>query len=345
METQRVSGTPEVLPKILEKFYGTVNRPKLRFYWASTTVLFAITFAAPRMACAQQQWPGSANPNPQSDFPQNPRGTNPDEVPMGPNDSLDTMEAPTDVLPLMSIDNSRLINAESCQTWTAAALNSPTVSVERLEVPGNASREFQKACGDFKGNKMKSAEDHARKAVKIYPEYAPAWVLLGQILEADHKDQDAIDACRKGENADPQYAPPYLCLAEFAARADDWDEAYSLANHALSLDPATDPYAFLSAAAADFHLKRLDQAELYARSAEKLDKWNHIPQVHLLLANLYDAEGNQAEETAELRKFLKMSPHNSDWVSAKAKLSAIEGPPTAKQHPDAVAARPSGPSK
>lgn len=246
---------------------------------------------------------------------------------------------------MMPIDNSRLINAESCQTWTAAALNSPTVSVARLGVPGSASHQFQKACGDFKGNKLKSAEDHARKAVKIYPDYAPAWVLLGQILQADHKDQEAIDACRKGENADPNYAPPYICLAGFAARADDWDEAYSLSSRALSLDPATDPYAYLSAATADFHLKRLDQAELYARSAEKLDKWNHIPQVHLLLANLYDVRRNQAQETAELRKFLKISPHNADWESAKAKLSQIESPSAVKQHPEATTAHAQNPGK
>ncbi|MDE3110539.1 MAG: hypothetical protein KGL02_11435 [Acidobacteriota bacterium] len=249
---------------------------------------------------------------------------------MGPNDSLGTMEPMTGMLPLMPVDNTRLISAESCQTWTAAAVNSPTVSVMRLGVPGSASHQFQKACNDFKDSKLISAEDHVRRAVKLYPNYAPAWVLLGQILQADHKDQEAIDACRQAETADPGYAPPYICLAGFAARANDWDEAYSLSNRALSLDPATDPYAFLFAATANFHLKHLEQAELYARSAEKLDKWNHLPEVHLLLANLCDAHGDKAGEAAELRKFLKASPHNADWESAKTKLSAIEAPPAAK---------------
>ncbi|MGH9562097.1 MAG: hypothetical protein ACRD3S_11645, partial [Terracidiphilus sp.] len=158
-------------------------------------------------------------------------------------DPLAAMESNTGMLPLMPVDNSRLVNAESCQTWTAAALNSPTVSVVRLEVPGNASHEFQKACKDFKDSRLKSAEDHVRKAVKIYPDYAAAWVVLGQILQQQHKDHEAVDACRKAEDADPDYAPPYICLAGFAARVNDWDEAYALASHALSLDPATDPYA------------------------------------------------------------------------------------------------------
>lgn len=225
---------------------------------------------------------------------------------------------------MMPIDNSRLINAESCQAWTAAAVTSPTVSVARLSVPGNASHEFQKACGDFKDSKLGSAEDHARKAVKIYPDYAAGWVLLGQILQGEKKDQEAIDACRKGEDADPHYAPPYICLAGFAAQANNWDEAYSLSNHALSLDPSTDAYAYLYTATADYHLRRMDQAELYALSAEKLDKWRHIPEVHLLLATLYDARGDRTDEATELRKFVKDSPHNSDWQTAKAKLSEIE---------------------
>lgn len=301
---------------------------------ASTAVFFFASIGMPGVTRGQQQWPNSSNPNPgvpQTDFPQDRRASNPDDVPMGPNDSLDTMDSMTRMLPLMPVDNSRLVNAEACQTWTAAAVNSPTVSVTRLLVPGNASHEFQKACNDFKDNKFKSAEDHVRKAVKIYSDYAPAWVLLGQILQADHNDQEAIDACRKAADADPSYAPPYICLAGFAARANDWDQAYSLSSHALSLDPATDPYAFLFAATADFHLRHLDQAEFYARSAEKLDKWNRIPEVHLLLADLCDAQGDKAGEAAELRKFLKTSPHNADWESAKAKLSKMEEPPPAKQ--------------
>lgn len=241
-----------------------------------------------------------------------------------PADPFAAMEGGVGMLPLMPIDNSRLINAESCQTWTAAAVNSPTVSVARLGVPGSASHEFQKACGDFKDNKLKSAEDHARKAVKIYPDYAAAWVLLGQILHADHNDQEAIDACQNAKKADPEYAPPYICLAGFAASTEDWDEAYSLANHALTLDPATNPYAYLYTATADFHLKHVDQAEFYALSAEKLDKWNHIPEVHILLAQIYEVKRQPTEEANELHKYIKDAPHNSDWETAKNRLAQIE---------------------
>jgi tetratricopeptide (TPR) repeat protein len=291
---------------------------------------FVIYLGAPQLTRAQraqQQWPGTTSPStgfPHSNFPQNSSTSDPNVNNPAPNDPLAAMEAGAGMLPLMPLDNSRLINDESCQTWTAAAVDSPTVSLARLQVPGKASHEFQKACGDFKDNKLKSAEGHARQAVKLYPDYAAAWVLLGQILRADHQDQQAIDACQNAKNADPKYAPPYICLAGFAATANDWDEAYSLANQALTLDPATDPYAYLYTATAEFHLKHVDQAELYAKSAEKLDKWHHVPEVHILLAQIYATEGRRDEQATELRKFLKGAPHNSDWESAKTQLAELE---------------------
>jgi tetratricopeptide (TPR) repeat protein len=326
METQFQTGAPNALCQETGGGRWLARGRSSVFAVFPACAVLAISLGAPRLARAQQ-WPSPASPNPEmphSNFPQSSAASDPDVGNPVPNDPMEAMETAAGMLPLMPIDNSRLINDESCRTWTAAAVDSPTVSVVRLEVPGKASHEFQKACGDFKDHKLKSAEDHARRAVKIYPDYAAAWVLLGQILQADHKDQEAIDACQNGKNADPTYAPPYICLAGFAATANDWDEAYALADHALTLDPATDPYAYLYTATAEFHLKRIDRAELYAKSAEKLDKWKHIPEVHILLAQIYEEQGQPGEEASELRKYLKDSPHDADWELAKNHLAEIE---------------------
>ena len=63
---------------------------------------------------------------------------------------------------------------------------------------------------------------------------------------------------------------------------------------------------------------------MYAKSAEKLDKWNHIPEVHILLAQIYQWERQPAEEASELHKYVKDAPHNSDWQTAKSRLAEIE---------------------
>jgi len=288
-----------------------------------------VLFAAPVFGQSgqEQQWPSvlqSRYPQ-QSDGPQGQQSSMPDANVGDPTLALASMEGMSGMLPLMPIDNSRLIDDESCQGWTQAAVNSPTVSVVRLAIPGKARHQFQEACGDFKDRRLGKAEIHARSAVKIYPEYAAAWVLLGQVLESDHKDNEAVKACSRGWSADPRYAAPYMCLAQFAARVNDWDAAYTLADHALSLDPAADPYAFLYTATADFHLKRYDQAELYGLSAEKLDKWNKIPEVHLLLARIYEVERKPGDEAQELRRFVKSARHDAAWEVARVRLGQLRG--------------------
>lgn len=279
----------------------------------SSMLLLAIPFAIlcflalPALTRAQHQ-AGSVNPG------SPPPGIQPAQLGV----------LPVPPAPTTPADSTRLITAESCNSWTAAAVNSPTVSVERLAVPKGARAEFQKACAELKDGDFLAAEGGARKAVGLYSGYAAAWVVLGQALSAEHKDGEAVQACKQAMKVDPTYAPPYLCLAQFAERTNKWDDVYTFSGHALSLEPATDPYAFFYAALADLHLKRYAQAELDGRSAEKLDTANQIPELHLLLAQVYQAEGNKTDEVVELQKFLELSPHNPDWQTARTTLAEIQ---------------------
>ncbi|MDE3168829.1 MAG: tetratricopeptide repeat protein [Acidobacteriota bacterium] len=225
----------------------------------------------------------------------------------------------------MPFDYSRLIKAEACESWTAAAVDSPTVSVTRLAIPRKARDEFQKACGKLKANNFAAAEDYARKAVSIYPDYAPAWVVLGQALTAENKRQQAIEACKQAMNVDPTYAPPYICLAQFAQRANDWDGVYTYSDRARTVDPANNPYVYFYAATADLHRKEYSKAEQEGLAAEQLDNENQITRLHLLLAEIYRARGDTVNEAAELRKFLQLSPHDGEWQTARTTLAAIQG--------------------
>ncbi len=226
--------------------------------------------------------------------------------------------------PTMKIDYSRLVSAEACESWTAAAVDSPTVSVTRLAVPGKARDEFQTACGKLKGSNFAAAEDHARKAVEIYPGYAAAWVVLGQALAAGNKDNEAVEACKQAMKVDPTYVAPYMCLAQFAQRTNHWDDVYAFSDHARSLDPANNPYVYFYAAMADLHLKRYAEAEADGLAAEGLDNRNQIREVHLLLAEVYRVKGDKSSEAAELQKFLVLPPHDAEWQTARTTLDEIQ---------------------
>jgi tetratricopeptide (TPR) repeat protein len=220
-----------------------------------------------------------------------------------------------------------MVDAEACNTWTEAAVRSPTVSVARLGVPGKASSEYQKACGAFKAKRLPEAEAHARKAVQLYPNYAAGWVILGQTLDAQHRRDEARMACSQASSVDPGYSPPYLCLADFAASDNDWEQASKMSKRALELDPANNAYAFYYSAAAAFHLKQLPEAELDALSAAKLDTWHHLPQTHFLLAKIYEAKGDSRAEAAQLREYLKLVPNAPNSATAKNALAQLEAQP------------------
>lgn len=228
---------------------------------------------------------------------------------------------------MLGIDTSRMVNAESCNSWTEAAVNSPTVSVSRLSVPDKASSEYQRECSAFKDKRYSEAEKHARKAIDLYPSYAAAWVVLAQTFGAENKPSEARDACSKAATVDSRYSPSYICLADFAAADNNWDEVLKFSTHALDLDPATNMYAFFYTANADFHLHKWSDAELNGLSAEKLDKWRHLPEVHLLLGQIYEAEGKPSAEQDEFRQFLKQKPNAPESTTVKQALAQLETRP------------------
>jgi len=233
-----------------------------------------------------------------------------------------TMFAP---IPANSVE---MLNSEACNSWTASGVKSPTVSVTRLLIPGKASSEYQKGCGAYKDKKLALAEDHVRRAIDIYPDYAAAWVVLGQVLDAQSKRDDARSACSKASTIDPTYVAPYLCLAEFAATEENWKQVSTLADEALALDPVGNPYSLYYTADSALHLNNLAQAETNALAAVQLDAWHHLPQLHLLLAQVYAAKGDPRSETTELRTYLKIAPNSRDAAGAKETLAQIEAHPS-----------------
>jgi len=241
---------------------------------------------------------------------------------------------------LIPFDASWMLAAESCNSWTEWSSHSPTVSVARLAVPGKASSEYQKGCGDLKDKRLSGAEAHERKAIELYPNYAAAWVVLGQILEAENKQKDGQLACSQARSVDPDYVAPYLCLANFAASEENWKEVSILSGSALSLDPAGNAYSFYYAADAEFHLGDLTKAEKDAQNSLTLDKWHHLATVHLLLAEIDAAKKDFTGQAAQLREYLKLEPNSADAAGIKGTLAKLDAKDVKTTPQDAATSAP-----
>jgi tetratricopeptide (TPR) repeat protein len=208
-------------------------------------------------------------------------------------------------------------------------LNGPlrsTVGIADLQIPAKAQRDYKDACTALRKGKVDEAEGHLRKAVKQWPKYSAAWVVLGQVLEARQKTDEANKACSQPLATDSNYLPAYLCMAGISARLGSWDKVLQLTTRVLEIDPANNAVAYDYSAGANFHLHRLAEAERSALRAAEIDKNNTDPRVHFLLAQIYEAKGDRENEAAQLREYLKYISDPNEVAMVKHYLSELGKP-------------------
>jgi tetratricopeptide (TPR) repeat protein len=213
---------------------------------------------------------------------------------------------------------------ESCLLWTVTPVPAPTISAVALQVPAKARAEFKKGCTDLKSKKLGDAENHLRKALDEYRQYAAAWVLLGQVLEAGNRVAEARTACSQASVVDPDYAQAYLCLADVAGRLREWQVALDQAERALALGPRRNAYGYLYSAMAHYYLAQLPDAEKNALDAIDADQLNRVPQAHLLLARIYTTNHDLPSAAAQLRAYLKIVPNAPNSAGVKKTLAELE---------------------
>jgi tetratricopeptide (TPR) repeat protein len=228
------------------------------------------------------------------------------------------------IIPNTPLPKPQVVEDEACLPWALSQIRGATVSVMRLEVPDKARSEFDKACGDFHKKKLADAEQHVRSAIDKYSNYVAAWVMLGEVLEAQQESDKAHDACEHANTADPTYLPPYICLAELDARSGKWNEILNVTKTALGLNPVGDLYAYFYRAMAFYNLNKLPEAEKSAIEAEGIDTEHREAPVHYLLAQIYDAKGDEAAAISELRQFLKFNQDKEKAEEAKQYLAKLQ---------------------
>jgi len=216
---------------------------------------------------------------------------------------------------------------EACLLPPLTLTSSPSVSAEQLRIPAKARSEYQKACTALAKNKSTQAEKHLRKAVSRSSKYAAAWVTLGQVLTTQRRVDEARRACAQGSTADGTYVPAYLCLADIAARERAWDEVLKFSGRAIDLDPTNNAVAYEYRAAASLNLHELSAAEKSGLRAVEIDTDHHEPRVHFVLAQIYEAKGDLANEAVQLREYLRYATNPSDISMVMQALSDLQNQP------------------
>jgi tetratricopeptide (TPR) repeat protein len=284
-------------------------------------LLITLVLALAPITAAQKPKP---NPNPKTTPVVNAtpasdsRGTI--TIPIKPNSPPDTQKQGNDTCLLPPLDRVR----------------TSVVAAAQLRIPGKARREYQRACSDLAKKKSFTAEQHLRKAVQKYPEYAAAWVTLGQVLADEHSSENAMKACSQATTVDLAYLPAYLCQAEIASRTQEWGEELKHSSRALELD-ANSVLAYEYQAAANANLGNLSEAEKSGLRALDLGKDRQDPSIYFLLAQIYKLKGDAAREEGQIRLYLKYTHNRERAAIAKTILAKLENGPGDVQIPDSKA--------
>jgi tetratricopeptide (TPR) repeat protein len=199
-----------------------------------------------------------------------------------------------------------------------------SVSATSLLVPSNARKEYEEGVKELHNNRLPQAQQHLERAVGAYDKYAAAWTQLGQIYAVTHEADKARQAFEKAIAADPKFAPPYVSLGALQLEHQDYEGVLESIGKAVAADPAiTAGVAGYLQGVANFQLDRVDAALASLLQAEKGPHAN-IPQLHVILADIYVQKGDSSTAATHMRAYMKEAPQGHFAAEMQQKLDEID---------------------
>lgn len=209
-----------------------------------------------------------------------------------------------------------------------------TISVTSLNAPPPAMRAYEKAYRAAAQHKLPAAEKELQKAVQLYPQFAAAWTLLGDVHSQENQPALARSDYSHALAADPRFVNPCFKLVLLAIQEKKWDEAVAFAEKAESLDASAYPSLYFYEAAADFNLHRFEAAEENAKKFKELDNNHSHPDIMLLLSLLLERRLDYPGAAQQLREYLAAAPSAPNAEALRAKAKRLEDLSVAQKTPD-----------
>jgi tetratricopeptide (TPR) repeat protein len=166
----------------------------------------------------------------------------------------------------------------------------PTVSATSLKAPAEAVKRFAQGQKELRQKKLANAVKSFEAAIRIYPEYADAWMNLG-LLAVQRND--------------------------LMTGARNLDEA-------LRLDPQASFQACYSDALVNLALKRYDVAERAARGALKFGDGGANARIDYVLGMALLARGGNVEARQRLMRYLELAPGAPEREQVERELTRLD---------------------
>jgi Tfp pilus assembly protein PilF len=206
-----------------------------------------------------------------------------------------------------------------------------TISVTSMAVPKDAQQAFEKGRKAGSEKKYDDAARELNKAIRIYPHFAAAWSMLGEIHRLQNQFEPAKKEYAEAMASDPKFVSPYFGLAAMAVVEGKWEEAARLTDQLIQLNALAYPLAYFFNAAANYNLGNVDAAEKSARKFQQMDTAHTRPDIALLLANILISKHQYAEAAQLYRDYLAARPDAPNAAMIETEAKRLEALSTAKQ--------------
>lgn len=189
------------------------------------------------------------------------------------------------------------------------------ISVNQLEIPTKALKEFQRSQKSFQAGNVPSACAHLEKALRIYPNFVEAHNNLAGAYVYMREYERAAEQLRLVIAINPNVDVPYNNLSFALFSLGRYSEGEEVARHALQLNPLGNT--------ANYNLGRAlaAQKQYSVEAVEVLGLASKtIPQARLTLALVLCHRGSFDQAADELRKYLKtpdpaLRPTVQEWLT------------------------------
>jgi tetratricopeptide (TPR) repeat protein len=206
-----------------------------------------------------------------------------------------------------------------------------TISMTTLNAPTDAKHAYDKARKAYDNSKYMEAEKNLDKAIRIYPGFAAAWSLLGDIHQQQKQLDQAVKEYMQALSADSQFVNPAFGLALIAVQQKRWQDAAQFTDLVARLNSAAFPSAYFYNAVANYNLAKMEPAESSARKFKSLDTEHHHPDICLLLSQILTRRGDYPGAAQQLRDYLTAAPGANNAEQVREQLRKLEQVSVAKQ--------------
>jgi TolA-binding protein len=206
-----------------------------------------------------------------------------------------------------------------------------TISLTTMSAPPDARNAYEKGQKEISRRRFSEAEKELTKAVNIYPDFAAAWSMLGEVRRQQSNPATAKQAYLRAIAADPQFVSPYFGMAIVAVHEKNWADVLKYTGETTRLNPSLYPLAHMYNGAANYYLGNLDTAEKSVREFQKLDTDHHNPDSALLLSNILLAKHDYSGAAEALESYLKLVPDAANVAEIKKQLKELNDMNQAKR--------------